>query len=85
MSKEEIIEMVVRELTEKALEDRRESLSEEEQQLYIEVGKLSERARDIFAKCQKTNSRLLMTTLSKPISLRTRNVHFSICRVQKTA
>ena len=32
MSKEGIIEMVIRELTEKILEDRRENLSEEEQQ-----------------------------------------------------
>lgn len=49
MGKEEIIEMVVRELTEKALEDRREILSGEEQQPYAEVGRLSERARDIIA------------------------------------
>jgi len=32
MGKEGIIEMVIRELTEKVLEDRRENLSEEEQQ-----------------------------------------------------
>ncbi|MVB09644.1 hypothetical protein CAFE_03060 [Caprobacter fermentans] len=59
MSKEDIIEMVVRELTEKALEDRRENLSEEEQQPYAEVGKLSERARDITAKLPKDEQQTL--------------------------
>ncbi|MEA4954527.1 MAG: hypothetical protein VB096_03290 [Pseudoflavonifractor sp.] len=59
MGKEEILEMVVRELTEKALEDRRESLSEDEQQLYTEVGKLSERARDILAKLPKEEQQTL--------------------------
>lgn len=53
MDKEEIIEMVVRELTEKALKDRRENLSDEEQQFYMEVGKLSECSRDIVTKLQK--------------------------------
>ena len=47
MNKEEIIAMVIRELTEKALAERRENLTEEEEQLYTEVGKLSEQARDI--------------------------------------
>lgn len=59
MSKEEIIEMVIRELTEKALDDRRESLSDEEQQFYTAVGKLSERARDIVAKLPKDEQQTL--------------------------
>lgn len=59
MSKEEIIEMVVRELTEKALADRRENLSDDERQLYTEVGKLSERARNIVTKLPKEEQQTL--------------------------
>ena len=59
MSKEEIIEMVIRELTEAALKDRRESLSDKEQQLYSEVSKLSEQARDIVSKLPKKEQQTL--------------------------
>lgn len=51
--------MVIRELTEKALEDRRESLSEEEERLYTEVGKLSKHVRDIVAKLPKEEHQTL--------------------------
>ena len=47
MDKQEIAEMVIRELTERALSQRRENLCEEEQQLYDEVKSLSTQACDI--------------------------------------
>lgn len=50
MDKEEIFEMVIRELTENALEKRKENLCEDEQQLYFEVGKLSVQAKKIVEK-----------------------------------
>lgn len=47
MDKGKIFEMVIREMSENALNSRRENLNEDEQQLYIEVGSLSSQARDI--------------------------------------
>lgn len=49
MDKQEITEMAIRELTERALSQRRENLCEGEQRLYGEVRSLSTQARDIVA------------------------------------
>jgi hypothetical protein len=59
MCKEEIIAMVTRELTEKAMTDRRESLNDEESQLHKEVGKLSKQASEIMARLPKEDQDIL--------------------------
>lgn len=48
MDKDQIFEMVVRELTENALEIRQENLPEEESDLYAEVVRLSQRLNGIL-------------------------------------
>lgn len=50
MEKNEIYEMVIQEMIENALSQRRGSCSEEEQKLYREVGDLSEKKNAILAK-----------------------------------
>ena len=45
-----IYEMVIQEMVENALQQRRESCSEEEQKLYQEVGILSEKVRNVLSK-----------------------------------
>ena len=48
MEKEEIYEMVIQEMTEHALMQRREACSEEGKKLYQEVNELSEKARHVL-------------------------------------
>lgn len=48
MEKEEIYEMIIQEMTEHALMQRREASSEEEKKLYQEVNELSEKARRVL-------------------------------------
>ena len=48
MEKEEIYEMVIQEMTEHALTQRREACSEEEKKLYQEENELSEKARHVL-------------------------------------
>ena len=48
MEKEEIYEMIIQEMTEHALMQRREACSEEEKKLYQEVNELSEKARHVL-------------------------------------
>jgi len=59
MDKQEIFEMVIREMTETALGSRRENLDEGEQQLYTEVGKLSIQARGIVKELPEAQQKIL--------------------------
>ena len=59
MSKEEIYETVIREMTEQTLSERRESCSEEEQQLYTETGKLSKAATEIVQRLSPEERQVL--------------------------
>ena len=49
MDKEQIFEMAIRELTENALEVRRENMPETESKLYFEIDKLSKEIQSILA------------------------------------
>ncbi len=59
MDKEEIFEMVIRELTENALAQKKEKLCEDEQQLYAEVGKLSVQAKETVEKLSAEERQIL--------------------------
>lgn len=50
MDRNEIFEMVIREMTETALLERRKSCAEEEKKLYQEAAALSKQRQDILAK-----------------------------------
>jgi L-ribulose-5-phosphate 3-epimerase UlaE len=65
MDKEEIFEMVIREMTENALSSRRENLDEGEQQLYTEVGSLSSQARDIVKELPEEKKKILIDYFEK--------------------
>ena len=59
MDREEIYEMVIREMTEQALLDRRENCDEKEKQLYTEAGELSRQRQDILAKLSPEDRQVL--------------------------
>ena len=59
MDKEEIYEIVIREMTEQALSERRENCGEEEQQLYTETGKLSTAATEIVQRLSPEDRQVL--------------------------
>lgn len=59
MDKNEIFEFVIREMTETALESRREICAEEEQQLYKETGALSRQRQEILAKLPSEECQVL--------------------------
>lgn len=61
MDKNEIFKFVIREMTETALESRRETCAAEEQQIYKESGR-----RD-WQSCRQRTVRCWRITLSKPI------------------
>lgn len=65
MDKQEIAEMAIRELTERALSQRRENLCEEEQRLYDEVESLSTQARDIVAALSSGQRKILTDYFEK--------------------
>ncbi|MEA4921656.1 MAG: hypothetical protein VB078_12170 [Clostridiaceae bacterium] len=65
MDKEKIFEMVIREMTENALSNRRENLEEGEQQLYTEVGSLSSQARDIVNELPEGKQKILIDYFEK--------------------
>ena len=50
MNKEEIYEMIMREMTEAALLERRENCAEEEQHLYAEANSLAKQRQELLAK-----------------------------------
>ena len=67
MEKSKIFEMAIRELTETAINKRKETLEDNELQLYTEV-RLSALRLVILSKCYRRNSRKsLPITLKKPI------------------
>lgn len=65
MNKEEIFEMVIREMTENALSSHRENLTGDEKQLYTEVGKLSAQARDIVKELPEEKQKILVAYFEK--------------------
>lgn len=63
-----IFEMVIREMTEQALNIRRENCNTKEKKLYYEIGKLSKQKEEIFNKltsedCQVLEDYILKTNL----------------------
>lgn len=65
MDKNEIFEMVITEMTETALLERRESCAEEEQQLYTQAGALSRQRQDILATLSPEERQVLEDYLVK--------------------
>lgn len=65
MDKQEIFEMVIREMTENALSYRRENLEEGEQRIYTEVGNLSTQARDIVKELSEEKQKILIDYFEK--------------------
>ena len=65
MDKEEIYEMVITEMTETALLERRESCAEEEKQLYTQAGELSRKRQDILATLSPEERQVLEDYLVK--------------------
>lgn len=59
MEKHEILESVIRELTEAAISKRREALDDSELQLYAEVKALSSQAREIVKSLPEDQQRIL--------------------------
>ena len=59
MEKNEILEMVVREMTERALAERRENCEEQEQQFYEKAGELSRKRQEILKKLSPEDRQVL--------------------------
>lgn len=59
MDRNEILELVIREMTEAALLERRENCGEEEKQLYKEAGELSEQRQRILEKLSPEEHQVL--------------------------
>ena len=59
MDKEKIYEMVIREMTEQALSEHRETCDEKEQQLYTEIGKLSKQASEVVKQLSPEDQQVL--------------------------
>ena len=65
MEKSEIFESVIRELTEAAIEKRKETLSDSELQLYAEVKALSPQARKIVKSLPEDQQKILTDYFEK--------------------
>lgn len=65
MDKNEIFESVIRELTEAAIEKRKEALDDSEQQLYSEVKALSSQAREIVESLPEDQQKILTDYFEK--------------------
>ena len=65
MDKSEIFEMAIRELTEAAIEKRREALDDSELQLYTEVKALSSQAREIVNSLTEDQQKILINYFEK--------------------
>ncbi len=65
MEKSEIFESVIRELTEAAIEKRRETLDDSELQLYAEVKALSPQAREIVKLLPEDQQKILTDYFEK--------------------
>lgn len=59
MEKSEILEMVVREMTERALAERRQNCEEQERQLYEKTGELSKQRQEILRKLMPEERKVL--------------------------
>ena len=65
MDKNEIFEMSIRELTEVAIEKRKETLDANELQLYAEIKALSSQARDIVNSLPEDQQKILTEYFEK--------------------
>ena len=65
MEKSKIFEMAIRELTENAINKRKETLDDKEQQLYADVTALSSQARDIVRSLQEEQQKTLTDYFDK--------------------
>jgi len=65
MKKSEIFEMAIRELTEAAVEKRKEALDDSELQLYTEVKTLSPQAREIVKSLPEDQQKILTDYFEK--------------------
>jgi vacuolar-type H+-ATPase subunit D/Vma8 len=65
MEKSEILEMAIRELTENAINKRKETLDDKEQQLYADVTALSSRAREIVRSLPQEQQKILSDYFEK--------------------
>jgi len=65
MEKSEIFEMTIRELTEAAIEKRREALDDSELQLYAEVKALSSLVREIVKSLREDQQKILTDYFEK--------------------
>lgn len=65
MEKSEIFEMVIRELTEAAIENRKEALNDSELQLYAEVKALSLQANQIVKSLPEDQQKILTDYFEK--------------------
>lgn len=59
MDRNEILELVIREMTEAALLERRENCAEEEKQLYQEAAVLSQKRQEILGKLPQKDRQVL--------------------------
>lgn len=59
MDKNEILEMVIRELTEQALVERKKNCDEQERKLYAETGELSQKRQEILKKLSPEERQVL--------------------------
>lgn len=65
MEKSEIFESIIRELTEAAIEKRKETLDDGELQLYTEVNTLSSQAREIMKSLPEDQQKILTDYFEK--------------------
>ena len=65
MDRKEILETVIYEMTEKSLEERRESCDEMEQQLYQEMSELSKRRQQVMETLPQEKQQVLESYLEK--------------------
>ena len=65
MEKKKILEMAIQELTEQALNIRRENCTPLEKKLYYEVGELSKQKEDIIAKLTEKDCQVIENYILK--------------------
>jgi len=65
MEKSKIFEMAIRELTEAAIEKRKETLDDGELQLYAEVNTFSSQVREIVKSLSKDQQKILTDSFEK--------------------
>ena len=80
MDKKEIYEMVIQEMMENTLEQRRESCSKEEMKLYREVGILSENARNVLEKLSPEERQTVDDYITATNIIAQHECEISMCR-----